>query len=417
MRVLFALVVVCLSLTLVAANAPLLGADAKAVIPGQYLVVFHRNSTVAIRDFHVAELVSTRFTTNDKIRHIFDIGTLIGYSATLSKETLAAELAHPNVRYIEADQVVTINDEVAADTATTQTGVLAWGIDRIDSADLKLDNTYTYWSSGGTGVTVYIIDTGILLTHQEFEGRATFGYSAITNEANTDLNGHGTHVAGTVAGMTYGVAKKANLVAVKVLSASGSGSWDGVIAGINYVTKRHTDSGKGTRSVANMSLGGGTMQTVDDAVTESVNAGVNHAIAAGNNNANACNYSPARAAAAVTVGATTNTDARASFSNIGTCVDVFAPGNNILSAWIGANNMATNTISGTSMASPHVAGVIAVRIGHLLAEGGLEPPTPTELHGWILSNSTKDKVTSPGTGSPNNLLFSPFTDAPKTAQI
>jgi len=201
--------------------------------------------------------------------------------------------------------------------------------------------------------------------------------------------------------------KKTALVAVKVLSCAGSGTYAGVISGIQWVTAAHTKS-TSKRSVANMSLGGGASTTVDAAVTQSVAAGVNYAIAAGNSAANACNYSPARVPVAVTVGSTDDTDTRSYFSNFGTCVDVFAPGSDITSAWIGSND-ATNTISGTSMAAPHVAGAIAVHLGHLAAifDG---VPTPAEVAKWVQSEATSTKVVNPGTGSPNLLLYSPFFD-------
>jgi len=219
-------------------------------------------------------------------------------------------------------------------------------------------------------------------------------YNAITGEASQDLNGHGTHCAGTIAGTTYGVAKQAALKAVKVLSASGSGSNAGVIAGVNYVTNNKSSS---RRNVASMSLGGGASTALDDAVTSSIGSGVAYAIAAGNDNANACNYSPARVANAITVGATTNTDARSSFSNFGTCLNIFAPGSSITSDWIGSNS-ATNTISGTSMATPHVAGASALLLG-------VQAYTPAALRTQLTSNGTPNKVTNPGTGSTATLLY------------
>jgi len=197
------------------------------------------------------------------------------------------------------------------------------------------------------------------------------------------------------------------IVAVKVLDCAGSGTYDGVIAGIEYVTKTHQSS-TSKRSVSNMSLGGGVSVAVDAAVTASVAGGVVHAIAAGNNNANACNYSPARTPTAITVGATADTDARATYSNFGTCVDIFAPGTSITSAWIGSNT-ATNTISGTSMATPHVAGAVALHLGHLATIGDTVP-TPAAVDAALKAIGTLDKVGSPGTGSPNILLFTPSSE-------
>jgi len=239
-----------------------------------------------------------------------------------------------------------------------------------------------------------VIDTGILTTHTDFGGRATAVYNAITNEASTDLNGHGTHCAGTIAGTTYGMAKQVALKAVKVLSASGSGSTTGVVAGVNYVSNNKNTA---RRNVASMSLGGGASTAMDSAVEQSIAGGVTYAIAAGNDNANACNYSPARVSTAITVGATTNTDARSSFSNFGTCVNIFGPGSSITSDWIGSNT-ATNTISGTSMATPHVAGAAALVLAQGLAT------TPAAVRTWLVNNASAGKVTNPGTGSPTGLL-------------
>jgi len=400
------LLAACLAL---AAAVPLINHDSPTVIPDQYMVVFHKNSTVQIRDLHVEELRTKRFKHKDEaILGTFDIRDLIGYSVRMTKETLLEELEHPNVRYIEADQEVHIVEE-----SKTQTGLPTglWGLTRSDERTrLESPNTYTYWASSGEAVVAYVIDTGILITHVDLGGRAEYGANFIDGESNPDQNGHGTHVAGTIGGTTYGLAKNVRLVAVKVLSAGGSGSWNGVILGIDWVTKHHTDRGRDARSVANMSLGGGKTPTVDAAVENSVAAGVNHVVAAGNSAADACNSSPSGSLAAITVGATDGNDLRASFSNYGQCVDVFAPGVNILSSWIGSGNAATSTISGTSMASPHVAGAVAVYLGHDLADGNPVPPFPNEVHEWIWQTATKDVVGNPGTGSPNNLLYSPHSD-------
>jgi len=354
---------------------------------------------------HVTEL-GGRFARKDidQIINVFDIGTLIGYSARLSKETLIRELEHPNVRYIEADQVVTINDETVVQQGAT------WGIDRIDQRELPLNQQYAHWASGGFGVVAYIIDTGIQIAHKEFEGRAKWGSNQVPSEGETDGNGHGTHVAGTIGGAVYGIAKKVTLVAVKVLSAGGSGTWAGVVAGIDWVTKDHVARGAGALSVANMSLGGGATATVDVAVEQSVAAGVNHIVAAGNSADNACYYSPARVPGAITVGSTNSIDARSYFSNVGTCGDIFAPGEAITSAWIGASNDAINTISGTSMASPHVAGAIASYLGHLVDIKEPVLPTPVDVDLEIKRLSTKNIIADPGTGSPNSFLYSPSGD-------
>ena len=277
-----------------------------------------------------------------------------------------------------------------------------WGLDRIDQRDLPLNGTYSY-TTLAAGVHVYVIDTGIRSTHAEFGGRvSSTGYTAISDGNGTnDCNGHGTHVAGTIGGATYGVAKGVTLHAVRVLNCSGSGSTSGVIAGVNWVTANHT-----APAVANMSLGGGASTALDDAVRNSVASGVTYAVAAGNSNANACNSSPSRVSQALTVGSSTNTDARSSFSNFGTCVDVFAPGSNITSAWY-TSNTATNTISGTSMASPHVAGAAAL----YLATDPSAPPST--VHAAVVDNASVNKLSSIGSGSPNRLLHSIFGGVPR----
>jgi subtilisin family serine protease len=301
-------------------------------------------------------------------------------------ETQARRLAaDPNVAYVEQNQVM--------HAIGTQTNPPSWGIDRIDQRNLPLSGSYTY-DTTASNVTAYIIDTGILTTHSDFGGRARHGRDTVNNDNDaTDCNGHGTHVAGTVGGNSYGVAKGVNLVAVRVLDCSGSGTTAGVVAGIDWVTANAVKP-----AVANMSLGGGASTSLDNAVTNSINSGVTYAIAAGNDNANACNYSPARVPSAITVGATTNTDARASYSNYGTCLDIFAPGSSITSAWY-TSTTASNTISGTSMATPHVTGAAA------LVLAGSPGSTPAQVTSALTTAATPNVVTSPGTGSPNRLLF------------
>ena len=358
-------------------------------IANQYIVVLKNN--VADVESEAGRL-SRDIGGDREGGHIYQ-HALKGFSVRMP-EAQAAKLADdPRVAFVEEDGVVSL--------VTTQTGA-TWGIDRIDQRDLPLDGNYNY-NATGVGVKAYIIDTGIRATHTQLAGRVISGFTAINDGLGTnDGNGHGTHVSGTVGGSTYGVAKNVTLVAVRVLDSSGNGTNSGVISGVDFVTSDHQ---AGQPAVANMSLGGGISSALDTAVTNSINDGVTYAIAAGNSNIDACGTSPARVASAITVGATTITDARASFSNFGTCLDIFAPGNNITSSW-NTSDTATNTISGTSMATPHVAGVAAL---FLETNPTASPATVTAA---IIDNSTPNKVTGAGTGSPNRLLFSLLTGAP-----
>ena len=310
---------------------------------------------------------------------------LRGFAVSMSEADALALAGDPRVAAVEENGVVR--------ATVTQPGA-TWGLDRIDQRDLPLSTTYTY-NATGSGVDAYIIDTGIRVTHQQFGGRASVGTDAVNDGQNgNDCNGHGTHVAGTVGGSTFGVAKEVSLIAVRVLNCSGSGSNAGVIAGVDWVTANHSGP-----SVANMSLGGGASTALDTSVQNSIASGVTYALAAGNDSgANACNGSPGRTPAALTVGSTTSTDARSSFSNIGTCVDIFAPGSSITSSW-NTNDTATNTISGTSMATPHVAGAAALFLETAPSS------TPAQVGAAIVADSTPGKVTDPGTGSPNRLLY------------
>ncbi|WP_309895281.1 S8 family serine peptidase [Archangium sp.] len=308
---------------------------------------------------------------------------LKGFAVRMPEARVRELLNDPRVAYIEENGYV--------QAIGTQTGA-TWGIDRIDQTNLPLNSTYNY-NFDGTGVHAYIIDTGVRLTHSEFTGRIGTSYDAVTTGGNAnDCQGHGTHVAATVAGTTYGVAKKATVHAVRVLNCQGSGTNADVIEGMDWVTSNHVKP-----AVANMSLGGGASQATDDAVQRMFAAGVTVAVAAGNDNSNACNYSPARAANAITVGSTTNTDARSSFSNFGTCLDIYAPGSNITSAGI-TSDTSTATMSGTSMASPHVAGVAALYLQN--------NPTATAqaVRDALVAGGITGVVSGAGTGSPNVLL-------------
>ncbi len=380
--------------------APLRLTDTAEAVPGSYVVVLDAPAVVpratpgrveprsgsSIERGLGHQAAMRAKALGARVTHTYD-ATVSGYAARLSTSQLTAVRKDPAVAYVEADQVVTVSG--------TQNGA-TWGLDRTDQRNRPLDSTYTYGPTGA-GVDAYVIDTGILTTHQEFTGRTGAGYTAVTDGRGTsDCNGHGTHVAGTVGGTTYGLAKQATLVPVRVLGCTGSGSNSGVIAGIDWVAANANGP-----SVANMSLGGGASQATDDAVERAVRRGVTMVVAAGNENQNACNVSPARAVNAITVASTTSTDARSSFSNFGSCVDVFAPGSSITSAWYESSTQ-TNTISGTSMASPHVAGVAAL---YLQTNPSASPATVT---GSIVGAATTGLLTGAGTGSPNRLLYSGY---------
>ncbi|MCZ2814761.1 S8 family peptidase [Modestobacter sp. VKM Ac-2984] len=335
----------------------------------------------------VAALATSRL--GGHVEHVYT-AALDGFAVTLRPEVAARLATLPGVAAVERDAPVQL--EATQSNAT-------WGLDRTDQRDLPLSGSYS-WGATGAGVTAYVIDTGIRLAHRDLGGRAVSGYDAVDGGRADDCNGHGTHVAGTVGGSRYGVAKGVRLVAVRVLDCAGSGTTAGVIAGIDWVTAHHR---AGAPAVANMSLGGGASSALDRAVERSIADGVGYAIAAGNGDAagvpqDACAGSPSRVDAALTVGATDRSDAPASFSNYGACVDLFAPGVGITSAWHTANT-ATNTISGTSMATPHVAGVAAL---YLEGDPAASPAAVAEA---ITAAATKDRVATTRTED-NDLLFS-----------
>ena len=352
-------------------------------IPGSYIVVF-KDAAVGAAD--VGRRTSEKAAaTGAKVEYTYT-AALRGFAGAMSERAARRLAAEPDVAYVTQNHTVSL--------AATQTPVPSWGIDRIDQRDLPLNNSYTYPNTA-SNVRAYIIDTGIRITHTDFGGRAIWGTNTVGDGNNTDCHGHGTHVAGTVGGTSHGVAKGVQLTAVKVLSCSGSGSFAGIVAGVDYVTSNHTSG----PAVANMSLGGtGSNAALEDAVRNSIADGVVYAIASGNSNSDACNFTPARTPEAITVNASDINDARASFSNFGTCTDIFGPGVNITSAW-NTNDTATNTISGTSMATPHVAGVAALIYS---VNTGF---TAAQVWSRMQTDSTPNKITNPGTGSPNRLLF------------
>ncbi|MFI7677509.1 S8 family peptidase [Actinophytocola sp. NPDC049390] len=366
-----------------AAEGDVLNAGAANAIKDSYIVVFKDSAMSASS---VADRVSSLAEKYDsKVDYTYK-SALRGFAGTMSEQAARQLAANPQVAYVEQNRTV--------HTTVDQLNPPSWGLDRVDQRNLPLDSKYSY-STTASNVTAYVIDTGIRTTHNDFGGRAVWGTNTTGDGNNTDCNGHGTHVAGTIGGAAHGLAKGVRLVAVKVLDCNGSGSFAGVAAGIDWVTQNHTSG----PAVANMSLGAsGSNTATENAVRNSIADGVTYSIASGNSNSNACNFTPARVAEAITVNASTSSDARASFSNYGTCTDIFAPGQSITSAW-NTSNTATNTISGTSMAAPHVAGAAAL---YLAANPSASPAT---VQSTMKTNATPNKITNPGTGSPNALLY------------
>jgi subtilisin family serine protease len=375
-----------------APTGPILAAPGTAV-PGSYVVVLKDRASGRSGTAQTAAALTASYGGQVSVSWQ---RALRGFAARMSDGQAAQLAADPRVASVQQDGYVHL--------AGTQPNPPSWGLDRIDQRNLPLNNSYTYPATAG-GVHAYIIDTGIRTTHTTFGGRASWGADFIDG-TNTDCNGHGTHVAGTVGGAQYGVAKAVALVAVRVLDCAGSGTFAQVISGVDWVAGHAVHP-----AVANMSLGGGAFAALDTAVRNAIGSGVTFAVAAGNSGADACGFSPARVAEAITVNATDRTDTRPSFSNFGTCTDIFAPGVAITSAW-NSGDTATNTISGTSMASPHVAGAAALWLALHPAD------SPAQVASGLLAAATPNVVTNPGPGSPNRLLFVGFAaPAPAGYQV
>ncbi|GAA4603943.1 subtilisin family serine protease [Actinoplanes octamycinicus] len=364
---------------------PVLYADSPGAVPGRYIVTLKDHASIG----NQASTLARRF--DGQLRHVYD-QVQHGFSVALPESRARRLAADPAVASVEQVQRITVQD--------TQSNPPNWGDDRIDQRSLPLDRAFTYPANPGQGVTVYVLDTGLNASHTDFTGRVGQGVDIVDGDSNpADCHGHGTHVAGTAAGTTYGIAKKARIVSVRVLDCQGTGTNDDLIAGINWVR-----SNAQKPAVANYSIGCGsrcTSQAMDSAVSSLISSGVQFVQAAGNSGDDACYYSPQAVAAAITVGNSTSADARNSTSNYGSCLDLFAPGTSIVSASY-ASNTGSATMTGTSMASPHVAGAAAAYLG------ANPSATPAQVREALVGNGSTGKITSPGSGSPNVLLYTGF---------
>ncbi|MET7954519.1 S8 family peptidase [Streptomyces sp. NPDC005317] len=357
------------------ATGTVYGADAATAVSGSYIVMLDQKADKAGLAKEYGGTLQRTYKS-----------AINGFSASGLSETEAKRLAaDPAVSKVVQNKKFHID--------ATQDNPPSWGLDRIDQAETAGDGAYTYPDAAGGDVTAYVIDTGVRVTHKDFEGRATSGFDAVDNDEDADDgNGHGTHVAGTIAGAAHGVAKKAKIVAVRVLDDAGSGTTEQVVAGIDWVTANHEGP-----SVANMSLGGGADPALDAAVEKAIASGVTFAVAAGNESSDAGEGSPSRVPEAITVASSTEDDEQSSFSNFGSVVDIYAPGSDITSAWNDSDD-ATNTISGTSMATPHVVGAAAVYLG------GHPDATPEEVAKALTDGATPDAISNATEGTANKFL-------------
>ncbi|MFJ5998565.1 S8 family serine peptidase [Streptomyces sp. NPDC092370] len=357
------------------AEGTVYGLGAKGAVPGSFIVTLDKKANNSELAKEYGGKLQRTYTT-----------AINGFSASGLSSSEAKRLA--------ADSAVAKVVQVKKFSINaTQDNPPSWGLDRMDQADTAGDSKYTYPDSAGEGVTAYVIDTGVRISHKDFAGRATSGFDAVDNDNDaSDGNGHGTHVAGTIAGTAHGVAKKAKIVAVRVLDDNGSGTTEQVIAGIDWVAKNHQGP-----SVANMSLGGGADPAIDEAVKKAIAAGVTFGVAAGNDSSDAGQGSPARVAEAITVASSTKDDKQSDFSNFGAVVDIYAPGSDVTSAWNDSDD-GTKTISGTSMATPHVVGAAAAYLA------GHKDATPDQVAKALTGGATLDKISNPSQGTTNKLL-------------
>lgn len=419
--------------------APILSSTSAETIPGYYIIKFKKHVSEADVSEHHTWIQQIHNEGEDRrmelrkrgqdnvdafsgIKHTYRISDdFLGYAGHFDEDVIEQVRRHPDIEFIEKDSIVhtmvpvpTKDDGCDGETEKNA----PWGLARIshrNTLSFGTFNKYLYTAEGGEGVDAYVIDTGTNIDHVDFEGRAKWGKTIPSGDDDIDGNGHGTHCSGTVAGKKYGVAKKAHVYAVKVLRSNGSGTMSDVVKGVEYAANAHIEqvelAKKGKRkgfkgSVANMSLGGGKTEALDRVVNAAVEAGIHFAVAAGNDNADACNYSPAAANKAVTVGASALDDSRAYFSNWGKCTDIFAPGLSIQSTWIGSK-YAVNTISGTSMASPHIAGLLAyyLSLQPAIDSEFYAPLTPAKLKASLLQIATEGTLTDLPKDTPNLLAW------------